>query len=1266
MPQIALSGRYKTTPEWWRLQGIGVNFALQMQPMDKEGSGLDPSDQCLLPRPVRVRLLGGLDVRTHEGPVTFPTRHAALLFAYLAMQPGVSQTRTHLAGLFWSERGEDQARGSLRQTIFRIRRVFAGIEPEVISADGQSVAVNPRAIRSDLGDLDSAICDAAPGLFLAGWDGVSPDIDAWIRAERDRIGDTVRAILQARAERAEAEGDNAALIEASRQMTVADPYDEQAARWLMTGFALSGNAAAADDIFRKLTTRLRDDLQIEPDSETARLAAEIAERTGRFAPRYAAVVDPVPVLDAGAVRECRLVTVVSAWALPSDAADADTPKKVHAIRQRCEAAFAKIIARFGGKTDRAPGLVSFSYFGWPVASEDAASLAVQAALEIQRIAPCRIGISSGKMLIESDLDPVGAPPDQAMALMLNASSGEVLISAATQELTAGKFLLRDTPNGTRAVGSARLTNRFAARNVAAPAEMIGRQREFDLVMDRLGRASEGDGQLVVLTGEPGIGKTRFHEEIARAALEYDARRILLQCEQRGQGTPFKPVLDHIAIAAGLSRAGDTKAQADRLNAHLEEAGVTDPEHVAVIAHLLRIGSEPGGPDANDMVPADRRAGVIASLLSYFLGAHGGWLTFVVLDDAHWADPSTLELIEHLCSSLGENKLFILLIGRPELDVSTLPSRFRTDLSLQGLSRSDALLLIRAHLAGVSEPEAQVAEKIIDLADGVPLFLEELTRSYGNGDATLGDPREVTPQPLTLKAALEARIQRLGPHRHVAQRAACIGRQFDRASLLAACGGDIPDVDQALAAMLQERVIFRYLGNVGEEYFFCHALVADTAQDNLTGDDRRETHRRLFDHFRHGDTAPIETIARHAVAADLHREALTLYKDAGSKALAEFAHREARALFNEALAQLPHLRFTEESEDDRLDIMGKLSLCVAHDLGYGHPETTGLLGEAQRLAVARPSSRYAIPILWQTYSMHYTQADGNRAREVGEQILKLRAWNDAYGPQEALGQRFIAAGNLILGRFCEADAAFCIATEALNRPTAPSSVDAMGVDQMIPIGMLHARVRTILGHEDDARSMIDETLAMADRKGLIQARITAHVLAAQTMLILGDFEATRSLAAISLQLSSDRHSSMWAAYSNGLVGIADLHLNADPEAADRFYTGRKMLHRSKTIVSTTILDAMFATALVQNDEVAAAQPYFRAASDAIACGAEPWCQAEVIRLDLTANPATLRHDTEAAADLLSRAEALAADQKAALWAGRLARLRQVTGRQRDTT
>jgi DNA-binding SARP family transcriptional activator len=1192
--------------------------------------------------PVAMKLLGGIDIRAGGRRIVFPTRHAVLMFAFLAVEKNTPQTRNKLTGLFWGDRGEQQARGSLRQTLYRIRRSLEWVDREAVVANSRSVSLRPELVWTDVEALeadDRAALGEVGGSFLDGWEGMSEGLDEWIFGHRQRIRERLHGLLNHEIQAAERRGDHAHMAGLARRLVALDRFDEAAARSLMTGLALAGNMAAAGEAFVNLKNTL-EEIHARPSLETETLAQQIGAQSGRFAsPGAPSSVAEQTRLPAG-VLERRQVTVLAVWISQNREFHSEDPERVLESIDSIRRPFAEIVERYGGTMDRVPGMANVCWFGWPDAHEDAAERAVRAAIALRALSRCRIGIATGEVIVGVGRDPVGAAPDDAMQLMAASSIGEIRLSRGTADLVSGLFDLQGVEGSMpayRFLDEPAAESRFAARHRDMVSPMIGRSSEFDLLLDRIDMARQGEGRLVVVTGEAGIGKSRLAEEGARAARDMNARCILLQCSPFARNTAFGPVAEHLRLAADLPVAADAAMRRQRLDEHLRAAGVTDETWTGAVRMLLGLDS---GADA-----AYRRGALLDALSAYFLGEGIGNFNFIVLEDAHWADPSTLELVHQIAADFERRKTILVITARPGFDTSRFPDTSLAGLSLAGLTRADVARLVRQTAEG--EPIAdRLVERIVERADGVPLFAEELTRSARRS------PREGwisgASAPEALRDALTARLDGLGELKSIAQRAACVGRRFAMAPLRAACGELVDQIDGALLAMLNEKLIFRHAYSNGDMFIFRHALVRDAAYDSLPRTERRAVHQRLFEHFSNQLEVPPQIVAHHAASAEMHGDALRLYVACGNQALAQFAHREARGHFENALAQIEHVPFTAEAEEMRLEIMCQLSLCCAHAEGYGHPNTLSILSEAQRLALSQPRSRHTIPILWQTFSFRYTQADAPETRKVGEQILALEHWRPEYGPQGAVGWRFIAAGDMLAGKFAEAEREFARAGTILETAEGPSSVGAIGVDQSIPIGLLRARVLACMGREREARGLVDDVLLAMRERSNTQSRILGCLLAAQAMLVLRDFAAAGSLAAEGVELSDRQDASMWLAYSTCIRSIARMHAGEGDEPAAAFRAARHDLFESLTRASTTLLDALFAEALVMRGQAGEAAEMFGQAMQTVGQGIEPWCHAEVMRLDAEYGTRTGRYEIAEAAELCRRALDIARAQGAGRW------------------
>ncbi|MEX2518015.1 MAG: hypothetical protein WD969_01635, partial [Paracoccaceae bacterium] len=552
------------------------------------------------------------------------------------------------------------------------------------------------------------------------------------------------------------------------------------------------------------------------------------------------------------------------------------------------------------------------------------------------------------------------------------------------------------------------------------------------------------------------------------------------------------------------------------------------------------------------------------------------------------------------------------------------------------------------IAGGRELEEGFIEAVCDRADGVPLFAEEIVRAAfetGGGAAPTH-----TPAPGALRDILLARLDRLGPAKVVAQHAACIGRRFDRTLLAAALTNYALPLDGALARMIEDRIVFPHEVNGAENYVFRHALVRDAAYESLPRSSRVAAHKRI--HLALATRADPDpgVAARHAREAGLDAEAIRWLRAAGAVALAQFAHREARSRFEQALAILE--ASGEDLQGERLELLGHIGLCQAHALGYGHPETIASLDAARRLALRHPDSPHAIPVLWQTYSARYTQADLEETRKIGEELLALSTWNDDYGPQATAGWRFIAAADMLAGRFREAEEALARAEAALDAQPTVRSVSTIGIDHRVAIRLHKARVAACLGRTEEARRLLALNEKEVRAEGRTHSLILSLTLSCVVNLTLRDFTETHRLASESLLLCERSKTSMWWSYAAAYEALSSLLGRGEVDAIRRYEAARRELSASGTRVSMTLCDSLFAEGLAASGDITRAERAILSAVVATDAGQEPWCAPEVLRLDGEIGRESCRLDSKASADRFQQAIAIASEQNASLWLKRL--------------
>ena len=602
------------------------------------------------------------------------------------------------------------------------------------------------------------------------------------------------------------------------------------------------------------------------------------------------------------------------------------------------------------------------YFGWPRAQEDAAPLAVQAALEagpalsrLSAAAPeaVRCGVATGTVVVggtemEEGRLAGGQAPLLATRLMDLAAPGTVVIAAATRTLLGGAFVLEEHRSDRlaelgpgsrawRALGAAPVATRFEAGARARLAPLIGRDEELALLRRRWQRASAGDGQVVLVAGDAGIGKSRLVHEFGAQLEQSEHWRITCQCQPHHETSALHPVIRELERAAGFERGDPEATRSDKIRRLLARAGQWSAEATGLIARLL---SGPGAPP--EAASAQQRQEMTLALLTEMVaGLARQRPTLFLLEDAHWIDPTTEELMHRIVDLAGVAPVVVLITHRLDYAPPFVGRPHVGQLSLSRLTATDAALMAR-QLAGAARLSEAVQAQIAARTDGVPLYVEELTRAIlGNHRATppfalAGIPAEI---PATLQDLLLSQLDGLGEAGEVAKIGAAIGRSFSRELLLKLADLPAAEFDAALGHLVGSGLVFATGSAGGARYVFKHALVQDAAYQGLTRRRRRSLHARIAAALeaRPADgrqTGP-EILAQHYEKAERPAEALACWRRAGEIAAGRYAHSEAVAHFGHALRLLRQA----PEEDARLrleaDVLRRLGPSMIAALGDGH-------------------------------------------------------------------------------------------------------------------------------------------------------------------------------------------------------------------------------------------------------------------------------------------------------------------------------------------
>jgi class 3 adenylate cyclase/tetratricopeptide (TPR) repeat protein len=596
----------------------------------------------------------------------------------------------------------------------------------------------------------------------------------------------------------------------------------------------------------------------------------------------------------------------------------------------------EVIQRFGGHIAQFLGDGLLVYFGYPVAHEDDAQRAVFAGIGIPVAIDTlnaqlrasyavalavRIGIHTGPVVVgemggdkRQENLAMGETPNLAARLQSLAEPDTVVISSATGQLVSGSFELESLGPQTlkglsapqvpyKVKGEAQVESRFAASAHGAQHAMVGRDDELGLLVRRWQRASAGETQTVLVSGEPGIGKSRLIQALRDQIAIEPHRALVYQCSPFLRSTSFHPFLAQWRRVAQLDAEPGNAQTLQRLDAELRCSRAFEDDDTPLFASLLGLPCELP-PVLRD--PQERRKRSVARLLHHLHDFAAGMPTIAIFEDLHWADPATLEVLNQAVNALADARLMLVLTFRPEFECAWTGQSGTTTLALSRIGPRETAALA-ASVFGAGVIPAHVLATIIKRTDGIPLFVEELTRAVAEQDvgrATDGGVAEAA-IPRSLHDLLMERLDRLGPAKEIAQAGAIIGREFTEDQVARLGGLTSVAVGTGLAALQQAGLVFRQTDGAATRYSFKHALVQDAAYQSLLQVRRKDLHLQAGRMFLAQSALP-EIVAHHFEQASDAREAVRHWGEAGRRAAAQSAHVEAFSHLTHALALLDSL------------------------------------------------------------------------------------------------------------------------------------------------------------------------------------------------------------------------------------------------------------------------------------------------------------------------------------------------------------------------
>ncbi|WP_108659911.1 AAA family ATPase [Acuticoccus kandeliae] len=741
------------------------------------------------------------------------------------------------------------------------------------------------------------------------------------------------------------------------------------------------------------------------------LAALAAERLP--SPEIAAKPTPAPEdepsRDAEREAERRQLTVLFCDLADSTAlSESLDPEDLRTILGLYHDAVAATVKDNGGHVAKLLGDGVLAYFGWPEARENAAECAVRAGLAAVeavrsieaagRTLAARVGIATGPVVVGDATSAAtsergaiaGATPNLAARLQSEAERGEVVIHHGTRRLIGSSFEMEAAGERAlkgfaapvamwRVTGIARTESRFDALHGGTLTEFVGREHEIGLLNDRWRQARGGEGQIVLLSGEAGIGKSRILREVASGFASEDCTVLRLQCSPHEVNAAFAPAIAEIEATAGLSLEADPLDRLAKLETHLAEMFEHVEEVAPLFAALLRLPTDRYEPV--EMGPQRRKQQTVAFLAERVARLAAKTPVVILFEDVHWIDPSTLEALQALVPRVEVLPILIVVTHRPEFSNRWAGYGHVTAHSLGRLGRGDRRMIAERVARGKALP-AELLERIVVQTDGVPLFVEELTKSVieanlleERGDRyVLTGPLPALGLPSTLHDSLMARLDRLAPVRGVIQAAACIGREFDADLLGAALAMARESLDHALAQLTDAQLIFPRGGADTDRYVFKHALVQDAAYGSLLSATRQNLHGKLAEALARQSDPDVLALARHRAEAGQHAEAARLYLDAGRRSLAVNALPEAVGALELGLVAAGALQPSADQERLALDLRVALGTARMACFGWAHPSVAEAFEPAFTLAASFGDEDAFVSILWGLWVHYQTRTD----------------------------------------------------------------------------------------------------------------------------------------------------------------------------------------------------------------------------------------------------------------------------------------------------
>jgi class 3 adenylate cyclase/predicted ATPase len=951
------------------------------------------------------------------------------------------------------------------------------------------------------------------------------------------------------------------------------------------------------------------------------------------------------------------------------------------------------IARNGGYVAKYMGDGVLAYFGYPHAHEHDAERAVQAALAIVGAVPklttaagaplhVRIGIATGLVIVgdlvgsgeAQERSVVGDTPNLAARLQAIAEPDTVVIADGTRRLLGNLFELRDLGSvelkgfsgPARAWAALRPSfaeSRFEALHAGDLTALVGREEEFDLLLRRWSRAKAGEGQVVLLSGEAGIGKSRLTAAVLEHLAGEPHTRLRYFCSPQHTDSALHPIINQLERAAGLARDDPPQGKLDKLDAVLAPTS-TSIEHSALIVEMLSLAND-GRYPALDLAAPERREKTFEALAFQVEALARQSPVLMIFEDAHWTDPTSLEAFGRTVHRIAGLRALLIVTFRPEFEAPWIGRPHVTALTINRLAQRDIDAMIDC-VAGNKLIPASVRQDIVERADGIPLFVEEITKavleaeSEGEARRTVAAiPSPTLPVPASLHASLMARLDRLGSAKEVAQIGAAIGREFSHALLASVALKPEAELRSALDRLVSAGLLFRQGAPPHAAYLFKHALVQDAAYSTLLREPRRALHARIGEaleiQFAEIAENRPELPARHFTEAGLLEKAAHLWGKAGQRSMARSAFSEAAEQLTRALAQIATLPTTAALRQEEIQHQVAVITPLGHTRGFAALETKAagerarlLIGQAEALGESVHDPRLVFSVLRLSWSANWAAFDGDTMLDLAAQFMELTEKQSTALPY-IIGHRQMAISLMSTGDAAQSWEHFDRAI-ALNDPLKHDALEGGPSARAESVHALLGRAWTlwILGYPGAALRDAESALSAARKIGQPATLMYALGHYPKVQILCGNPVVARALAQEQATLAEEKGALFWKPFGLMTEGCALALIGASSEAVELLSAGIAMARAAQSTMWLPFHLLHLARAYADLGQTEVADACINEALATVEKTKERWCEPEIHRTAGEIELLSSARDASKAEGHFQRALTIARSQKSKSW------------------